>query len=750
MTQTLWQFTPLVIPLVLIAIANAWLAAETWRRRPFPAALPLASLLAAVSIWTFLNALEKSLTDFGSRYLISTIQYLFITAIPTSWFVFGARFSGRDYWLGRVALGLLMIEPIVVCVAAFLDPWHGLVRVRAEMVSEHGQAVLAIWYGPVFWFHAIYAYTLYLAGSFFIVVGVMSRPGWRDYRLVVMLASMAAPAAANIAYVLKIPPTSNVNLTALFLGVTAACAFWMLFHLRLFDIRPIARALVLEQMDDAILILDVHRRLLDANRAGQRLLSAPWLRLTGATIDDVLAPIARHVPTDLSRFPASTLIELDADGQRRVFDLSVIEPREGSRGVGIVLRLVDVTDRQRAIEERQRLEQALAQTQKIESLGVMAGGVAHDFNNLLAVIQGNVELAREELPENSPANLYLQRVLRAAESAASLTSQMLAFSGKSRHSTERISLRALVNEMRDFLSAAVAPPGVLEVDVGSDPVWTQADAPQLRQCLMNLVVNGSDALEGETGVVRIRCRVASVDSGDLERAAYRGELTPGPCALLEVSDTGSGIAEHLIPRIFDPFFSTKFAGRGLGLAVVMGVARAHQGGLIIESRVGAGTDARLLLPLAAPLPSPPDVVHEIAAKKAAPRPSMVLVIDDEPDVLRVAERLLERTGFRVHSATSGLEALAAFERMRDEIDVVLLDLTMPGLPGDVVFDKLRAIDPTIPILMTSGYDQAEALSRVQGDGPFAFLGKPFRGADLVEKLRSLIAERTRREARPLS
>lgn len=738
-----WQFSPYVLPILGIGLTNALLAIAAWRRRFFPGATSLSILLGAVAFWTLLNALEKSLVDLEAKLVVSTLQYLFITIIPTAWFVFGARFADRDEWIRPWVLALLGIEPAIVCLGAATDPWFGFLRSRMELVEEGGTFVLAVSYGPLFWIHAVYAYALYLLGSFLIVRGVARRPGWRVDHMAVMIAAMALPAIANAAYVFGVQPVRYINLTPLYLGVTTASAFWMLFHVRLFDVRPIARALVLERMDEPMLVLDTRRRLVDANAAARPLLVVPIERLRGLPIDEAAPWLAVHVPVAAEHQPPVVEIRRHEEGGQRVFELHVVPLRDARRPVGWLLHLSDVTARVAAEEERRRLEEALARTQKFESLAVMAGGVAHDFNNLLAVIIGNAELARDEAGVTPRTAGYLAQVVRAAESAAHLTAQMLAFSGHGRVSAETVALNELARQMSDLLKAAVPRPGVLELDLAAQPLWVAADRVQLRQVLMNLVVNASDALMGEAGFVRVRVRPASVTKEDLAEAVHDGGIAPGSVVLLEVADTGTGMDAKTKARVFDPFFSTKFTGRGLGLAVVLGVVRAHRGAILIHSEPGMGSEFRILFPMAEAPPAAIAAGRQGGLRLEAAHHKTVLVVDDEPDVLRITSKILQLAGFEVIEATSGIEALATFERQGAGIDVVVLDVTMPGLGGSEVFDRLRRLDPRIGILLTSGFDEGEVLATMRPTAPYGFLSKPFHAQELVAAALDLVKEARR-------
>ena len=374
--------------------------------------------------------------------------------------------------------------------------------------------------------------------------------------------------------------------------------------------------------------------------------------------------------------------------------------------------------------------------QKLESIGVLAGGIAHDFNNLLHVVLGNADIALSRLPRRAPAREPLEEVVRATLRAADLTRQLLAYSGKGAFVVRHLDLSKEVREMATLLRTAISKQAVLGWELAPELPSVEADATQIRQIVMNLITNASDALGESAGTITLRTGVVRSETmnddhfGPPPHGEDRLEQAPEVYVYLEVGDTGSGMNPDTLARIFDPFFSTKFAGRGLGLAAVMGIVQAHHGLIRIRTEPGEGTSFRLLFPPSGKA-SPPTEVP--AAGKPEWRGSgTVLVVDDEEGVREVAERMLQEIGFHTIAAEDGRHALEVLERFGGEITAVLLDLSMPRMGGRETLVRIRALRPEIPVVMISGYTEqvvAQQLDRSE-HSMVGFLQKPFLAEDL--------------------
>jgi PAS domain S-box-containing protein len=744
-----WQNTPFTIPLLFTGFLCAWLAFAAWRRRSVPGAPFFALLMAAIAGWTLANLVEKSLVAYEPRRAVSTFVYLFIVIVPAAWLAFAVRISRLEHRLPewavpfspRSRVGLLwpFVEPLLVLLLVFTDHWHGLFRSATEMTTRGPYAVLVIRHGPFFWVHVAYTYLLFALGAGFLVVGVTRRPGGTSGRLVVLLAGMLVPIVGNLAYLGGVQPDWLTDLTPVYFAVSGLAAAWLLFHVRIFDVLPIARDRVLDCLSDAILVLDTTLHFLDANRAARALLPASPVR--GQPLADLFPEVAQLPALREGTEEAHAEITLTRSGKETIWDVHLQPILDEEVKLGVLLRLTDVTERKRTEAAQRALEEKLRHAQQRESLGVMAGGMAHDFGNLLTVIIGNAELARGQVGPSSPAAPFLRDAVKAADWASSLTRQMLTYAGKARFAAERVSLTTLIGGIGNLLRSAVVPQASLEFDLVGDLPQLLADPAQLRQLVMNLVINASEALGGQPGSICVRTRLAEVKAEDLATAAFNGGLTPGRHLLLEVADTGVGMNAATLGRIFEPFFTTKAAGRGLGLPVVLGIVRAHGGAIFVHSEVGAGTQVRIVLPHLGARPgiAPPSSLLD--ASQGPRATGTVLVIDHEDHLRRVAEQLLRRDGFQVLTAVDGADGLRTYQRHAGEIDVVLLDLTMPGLSGVAVYRRLRELDPQLAILLTGGYDAEDVWQQVPASERSAFLEKPYRGDDLTAKVREILGKR---------
>jgi PAS domain S-box-containing protein len=395
----------------------------------------------------------------------------------------------------------------------------------------------------------------------------------------------------------------------------------------------------------------------------------------------------------------------------------------------------DVTALKSAEADRERLARHVEQVARLESLGMLAGGIAHDFNNLLTVIRGSARLALADLPRSAPARPRVERIATAAEHAAALTEEMLAYAGKA--TTERVplDLAALVHDLEDLLRASIGPHCTLAFEIDPALPLVDADASGIRRVLLNLVINASEALAAEGGRVTVRVASRDVTRDELVGAFGHADLAPGAAVAIEVRDDGSGMDAETARRIFEPFFSTKFSGRGLGMAAVLGIVHAHHGAIRVVTEPGRGTLVRVVFAPSVQRALPPPPPLERPPAKGA----RVLVVDDDAGVLELASEVLARAGHRVRVASGGIEAIEIVRAAPDAVDLVVLDVAMPDIGGDEVFLAVRALRADLPVILVTGYDAARASSRVAEHGLDGFLRKPWEPEDLVGAVEQALA-----------
>ena len=377
--------------------------------------------------------------------------------------------------------------------------------------------------------------------------------------------------------------------------------------------------------------------------------------------------------------------------------------------------------------EQSRQEEELRQAQKLESLGVLAGGVAHDFNNLLGAVMGNLNLLQLQTPPGTANAAHLSTMEAAVERAAGLTRQMLAFSGGGAFVIQDLDLDQVILHAQGLVNRCVAKQIVLSLDLAAEGCSIAADLGQIQQLLSTLLTNASEAIHGKPGEIWIRTRRVALDPDQAARAGAILPLLPGDHVQLVLADSGEGMAEEVLERIFDPFFTTRESGRGLGLSAVLGILRSHSAGIAVQSRPGAGSTFNIYFPLS----------NRTALKEAPqshpsgqPFTGRVLLVDDEPTLLETAQAMLEGMGLRVDTARDGLEALERFQADPEGIGLVILDLTMPRMDGHQAFQALRSLKPNLPVIISSGYNAQNTAELLQGPGPSAFLHKPYTMRDL--------------------
>jgi len=483
----------------------------------------------------------------------------------------------------------------------------------------------------------------------------------------------------------------------------------------------------------AIAFKGLDLRFLLLNPRMEAALGRPAREIVGRTNAEVFPPgTAEHIEA-LDREVLRSRQDLqteeqvcDAQGATHHF-ITNLFPLEDTTGQcwGLGVIATDITERLLA-------NQALLQTQKLESLGVLAGGIAHDFNNLLAAMRGNVELA---LMEGAPAAArpHLETVLNLMSKASDLLRQMLAYAGRGKALVTVVDLNQLVGDMAELLATSISKKALLCRDLHPEPLLVEADPSQLQQVVMNLVINASEAIGEQSGTITLRTRREDLGPNARDYALAGQCLDPGRYVSLEVSDDGAGMSPEVLRKIFDPFFTTKFAGRGLGLAAIHGIVRGHRGGIRVLSEPGRGSAFKLVFPAAAgPMsPLPPEPRAPEPAPEAGPLDGMVLVVDDEAAIRGMAVKALARRSIATLQARDGREALRMFEQNQDRVRLILMDLTMPNLDGEETLRELRRRGATVPVILSSGFNEADILGRFEGLGLAGFIKKPFGLAELV-------------------
>jgi len=499
---------------------------------------------------------------------------------------------------------------------------------------------------------------------------------------------------------------------------------------------------ILDQTPLAVTILDARGNLIDVNEA--------WLRLFGASgkeqvrgklnvfgsqfirgmgLADAFTAVFRGETVDVPAItvdPRSAAPELPLKGVERTVHVRMFPVLErNGKLVNVVAMMEDVTD-------RRRLEEQLIQSQKMESIGLLAGGIAHDFNNILGGILGYASFVKAQLPKEDRMYPHLETIERSALRAAELTSQLLGFARGGKYVVGPLYINDLVQETAELLRGTIEKNIVVETDLDVSSPVIEADASQMQQVLMNLCVNARDAMPGGGGLKITTLRLDRPDA--FLRSAPGGG--GGAFVRVDIADTGIGIDKAIRGRIFDPFFTTKEKGKGtgLGLATVYGIVKNHSGFINVESEMGEGTTFSVYIPA---VDKAADRVQEAASTLEGGRET-ILVVDDEETIRFLVRDVLEEIGYRVLSAGDGLQALELYAGKKAEIDLVILDMTMPGMGGRETFEKLKEINPRVRAILSTGYSEDERARQMLAMGVKAFVQKPYRVDDLASAVRRIL------------
>ena len=574
---------------------SIWAAVIARTRRGVPGGTAFGWMMAAVALWSFTSAMHTLVDNREARIVIAKFQYLAVAPIGVLWLMFTTEYS-RVAWAGdRWLRWMGWLVPVATFAFAATNEQHHFYWSSITEVTTAAGTRLVYQGGPWYWVHVTYSYFLILVGTLTLVGGLRRFPPPYRRQTALIIAGAIVPWLGNLLYLTRILPVGGVDFTPIAFTVSGACFTWGIYRHRLFGLVPVARDMVVDSMDDGVLVLDAHRRLVDLNAAAERYTGCSPGSL-GQPVEEVISWWNEAVAEDRPLGEAQPAIVKVEPGPR-YFEVKVSAVRDSQRRfVGWLVTIHDISNRRRNEAERYAFERRVQEQQKSESLMVLAGGVAHDFNNLLTGILGNADLLAIQSSPDSDQRRAAEAIVIGAQRAADLVSKMLAYSGGGRVVAQHVDLDALVKEMVDLLGASVARHCTLIYNSPGPLPLVETDPTQIRQVVLNLIVNAAEAVD-DSGVITVETGREVLDRAALKRMTFGNDLAQGPYVFIDVVDNGVGMSDHTLARMFDPFFSTKDTGRGLGMAAVRGIVRSHRAALRVTSAQGQGTRFRVWFPL---------------------------------------------------------------------------------------------------------------------------------------------------------
>ncbi|MDQ6990252.1 MAG: response regulator [Mariprofundaceae bacterium] len=497
--------------------------------------------------------------------------------------------------------------------------------------------------------------------------------------------------------------------------------------------------IAIEQISDAVFITNNEGVIVYANPQCEQVYNMPLqsicgslaAHLRGGKKDDVLYQKIVSAMNAGQPWEGEIVLKNEKNGERKF--RRIVSPVLVHHKVGWHVCVDHDITTERKVQSR------IEHGERLESLGVLAGGIAHDFNNILTAILGNAALAERNLLKK-PQNMqqYLNNIVISSERAADLCKQMLAYSGKGKFVVKAINLSTMVEEITQLLEVSIAKGVIIEYHFGKHLPAVDTDVTQMQQVIMNLVINASDAIGDQSGIISIATGVIQADKAYLTRTSLDDQISEGSYVYLEVSDTGCGMDKATQEKLFEPFFTTKFTGHGLGMSAVLGIVHGHQGAIKIDSEKGKGSTFTVLLPVSKQQIE--SITEPTESTDLSGNLGTILIIDDEHLICETAAMILEHIGFETLTAKDGEDGIRVYREHQHNVAAVLLDMTMPRMDGKTCFTELQRINPDVKVVLSSGYSEQEATNQFTGQGLAGFIQKPYRPGDLQRKMQKILAE----------
>jgi len=680
--------------------------------------------------------------------------------------LFSMVFANIDLRKWKKTLILLIVFELIMMIFVFTDPYHGLIRVKnsAEVIPTDYYSFLLYDYGILMWITAGYIYITVIIDLFLLIKYAKSQRK-RIYRIQTLFISFSF----TLPYILSLLTSFGLiifnlrDLSPFIFGISNALLFFGLFYFHVFDITPIARALILEQMVEGVCIFDVQGRLVDMNLSMEKILQTHGLKEIGTNDKTLFSnwPEMLHFLQDEKEHDEIPFGEEKEDNGKRFFDVRKIRVYDkykfGTDYSGIFLVFQDITEKRQTrqiiqkardeyehkfhekTKELQKINDQLRHAQKMENLGRLAGGIAHDFNNILTSIIGNVELALFNCDESDPNYEYFKDIQDASQTAARLTTQLLTFSRKKIIESKVFNPNSLIEKQSKMLNRIIGENINLELNLAEDIGFFEADPSMIEQIILNLVVNARDAMP-KGGNLKIETKNMIIDEIFCESHI---DARPGEYIFLSVSDNGMGIPPEIQKHIFEPFFTTKEPnqGTGLGLAVVYGAVKQSKGFIDFYSEIDEGTIFKIYLPRVYSEKEPLPSQNQSDKKYFLKGSETILYVEDNDSVRKTIEKSLIQLGYRVISCANGKIALQEFKNQQGKIDLLISDVIMPEMGGEELVSRIHEINPKIKIIYNSGYTDDFITTQGIINSKSHFLSKPFTLKSIGDKVRSVLDEK---------
>jgi PAS domain S-box-containing protein len=712
-----------ILPFALAGISTLLISAIAWPHRLAPKAWYLILMCLAASFWSLCESLLYFGFPFEIGILITKIQYFGILTCPLLTFLFVFSSFGSDAWITRKRIAWLSLIPFITLLLVWTNSRHHLIWKKFWLIHDGPFPMLGLQHGPFFWVFAAYSYAVIFAIAFVLLRCILLPASVHRRQGILLFLTVGMTTLCNIIYLTGKSPVYNVDLTSLTFSLMSGVLAWGFLRYKFLGIIPAAKTEIFISLTNGVLVLDFKNRLIDMNPAAEGILGLKCPKVLGLEFNNVF----NHETALLELFQNKTTgqVSLSIKGEQRIFDLEVSTlHNQRYRQLGWLLTFRDITDLKRAEHEKAELKEKLIRSQKMETLGLLAGGVAHDLNNVLSGIVSYPELLLIDLPPDSRLRKPILTIQQSGEKAVEIVKDLLTLARRGVSATDVLNLNDIILEYLEspeyYKLLQYHPDVSVETGLEDDLLNMEGASAHLRKVVMNLVSNAAEA-QPNGGNIIIRTRNRYLDK---PLNGYQN-IREGEFITLEIEDRGTGISPGDLDKIFEPFYTKKVMGRsgtGLGMTVVWGTVQDHDGAIDIRSEEGVGTTFSLYFP--ASRKTATKTREKIPIEKFMGSREIILVVDDVKEQREIAAGILEKLNYRVQTAPNGEEAISYLKTSTAEL--LVLDMIMdPGMDGLETFKKIRERHPGQKALIASGFAETDRVKEALSVGVGEFISKPY-------------------------